>query len=73
MMSFSMALPKKVLAALWLGWSVAGLFYSLIMLHWVKFGFDSSLAAPLSGAGLCWEDGGWGGTDCFFILSCPAG
>jgi len=58
MMGFSMPLPQKVLATPWLGWSVAGLFYSLIMLHWVEFaGFDLSLIAPLSEAELCWEDG----------------
>lgn len=41
-----------------LGWSAAGLFYSLVILHWaVCAGFDSSLTVPLSGAGLCQDDG----------------
>lgn len=61
--------PKRFLAVPQLGWSVAGLFYSLIVLHWVKIsGFGSSLTVSLSGAGLCWEDEDEerrGGYDCF--------
>lgn len=54
MMGLSVPLPQKALAAAWLGWSGAGLFYSLIMLHWVEFaGSDLSLIAPLpEGCGL---------------------
>lgn len=34
------------------------LFYSLIILHWAACaGFDSSLTVPLSGMGLCQNDG----------------
>lgn len=61
MMGFPTPLPRKFLTAPWLGWSVAELFYSLTMFHWVEFaGFDLSLTAPLSGAELCQEDGDWG-------------
>lgn len=69
MMGLPVPLPQKVLAVPLLGWSVAGLFYSLIMLHWVELsGFVSSLTVSLSEAGLCWEDEDEerrGGYDCF--------
>lgn len=53
MMGFSVALPLKALATPWLGWPVAGLFYSPVILHWaVCAGFESSLTVPLSGAEL---------------------
>lgn len=61
MMGFPIPLLPKFLIDSQLGWSVSGMFYSLITFLWVEFaGFDLFLTAFLSGAGLCQKDGDWG-------------